>query len=127
VSSTSWSARSENHYQTASGSSAAVPHVSGVIAQLLAAGYDQRGAVARVLETATNGQLDAAAALGVPVASPAITAPTPAPPAAAVTPTPPPTAPASTPTPSRAVQSIRLADALEPATPISASPAPPRP
>ena len=127
VSSTSWSARSEDHYQTASGSSAAVPHVSGVIAQLLAAGYDQRGAVARVLETATNGQLDAAAALGVPFASPAITAPTPAPPAATVTPTPPPAAPTSTPMLLRAVQSIRLADALEPATPISAPPAPPRP
>ena len=72
-------------YRYAAGSSAAAPHVAGVAAQLLSAGYDAAGAVQRLLETADasrpcgpacHGVLNAAGALGVDVV-PVQPAPTP--------------------------------------------------
>ena len=131
ITSTSWSPGRSNHYRTASGSSAAAPHVSGVIAQLLAAGYDQRGAVERVLATADGGRLDAAAALGVPRVAAPVPPPTPPP---TPSPPPPPSPPLYVPPPlaapagMRAAQSLRVAvRTIEPYAPVSAPPAPPRP
>ena len=129
VISTSWARGSGNRYRTASGASTAVPHVAGVVAQLLAVGYDQQAAVERVLTTANrsrpcgkscHGVVDAARALGVPAAEPV---------AAAAAPSLPPAVPsvalAATPAPiamtSRARISIRLTNGLEPSEPMRLS------
>lgn len=102
VVSTSWAPGRANAYIGEAGSSAAVAHVSGVVAQLLAVGLGQRDAVERVLETldptrpcgrGCRGVVDAARALGVqssprphPVAeSAAVAAPTTPPPAGPAT------------------------------------------
>ena len=108
--SATWAPGANDRYMYAAGSSAAAPHVSGVAALLLGAGYDATTTVERLLQTtdrtrscgpACHGTLDAAGALGVDVLpAPAPEAPPAAPAPAAAVPAPPPVveaAPASPP------------------------------
>jgi serine protease len=50
--STFWKSSEKNAYSYQAGTSMAAPHVSGALALLLAQGYDQQGAVNRLLDTA---------------------------------------------------------------------------
>jgi len=90
-------------YRAESGTSFATPHVSGIVALLMSRGFDNAGAISRVLSTATPGRggqpdANAAAALGVSGTC-GSTAPRPAPPPPPPAPAPPPSAPAASATP----------------------------
>lgn len=77
VVSTYWVPGKSNQYAALAGTSMATPHVTGAIADLLALGYSQQSAIARLLATADNavpcgtscaGLLDLSAAVGGPPA-----------------------------------------------------------